>query len=153
MNRSAARCVLCILTVTLVAACGGTREATQRSDRSMAPGSLVAPQSEQWDTPASLLSGKTPAYPISLFVTGKTGYAEVTFTVAQDGSTRDIKVIEADQPAFGDHLAIAVRNWRFEPARKNGLAIASSLNYGLCFEIERNFTVPPSPHDSKRCNK
>lgn len=153
MYRPVACCVSRILIVTLVAACGGTREDSQRSDRAMAAGSLVAPPSEQWDTPASLLSGKTPAYPISLFVTGKTGYAEVVFTVAQDGSTRDIKVIEADQPAFGDHLAIAVRNWRFEPARKDGQAIASTLNYGLCFEIERNFNVPPSPRDSKRCTR
>ena len=152
MNRFASRCAFCILTV-LLAACGGTREATQRADRAMAPGALVAPQSEEWDTPATLVSGKSPAYPISLFLTGKTGYAEIAFTVAQDGSTRDIEIVDADLPAFGNHLAIAVRNWRFEPARKNGQAISSRLNYGLCFMIERNFTVPPSPRDSKRCTK
>ena len=123
----------------------------QRADRAMAPGSVVAPDSQQWDSPASLLSGKSPSYPIGLFMTGKTGYAEVAFTVLEDGSTRDIRIVEAEHPAFGNHLAIALRDWRFEPARKNGHAVESRLSYALCFEIERNFTVPPSPRDSKRC--
>lgn len=153
MIRSFDRYAPCLLAVLLLAGCAGTREPTQRADRAMAPGSVVGPASVQWDTPARLLSGKSPAYPIGQFVTGKGGYAEVAFTVAPDGTTRDIKVVDADQPAFGNHLALAVKDWRFEPARKDGQPVASPLSFGLCFEITRNFSVPRSPRDSNRCAK
>lgn len=150
---SLGRCLPSVLAALLVAACAGTSEPVQRADRAMAPGSVVGPQSQQWETPARLLSGKSPAYPIEQFVTGKTGYAEVGFTVAQDGTTRDIEIVDADQAAFGRHLAIAVKDWRFDPATKDGQPVASRLGYSLCFEIERNFMVPRAPRDSKLCGR
>ena len=151
MGRTVNRCWPAVLLIVLVGGCAATRETTQRADRALAPGSVEGPPSAHWDTPARLLSGKSPAYPIDQFMTGRTGYAEVGFTVAADGTTRDIRVTEAEQASFGNHLAIAVRGWRFEPAMKDGQPLPSPMRYGLCFEITRNFTVPPSPRGSQRC--
>lgn len=153
MSRSFARYTVCLLAILLIAGCSGTRQSVQRADRAMAPGSVVAPESAQWDTPASLLSGNSPLYPIEQLMTGKAGYAEVAFTVDPEGKTRDIEVVRADQPAFGNHLAIAVKGWRFEPSRKDGHPVASRLEYGLCFQIVRNFNAPREPRDGNSCAK
>ena len=124
----------------LLAACAGTPQATsQRANRWLEPGSIVGPASVEWDTPARLLRGKSPMYPIGQFLTGKTGSAEVAFTVGVDGHTRDIHVVAADREVFGRHLAIAVRDWLFEPARRNGVAIASPLTVVFEFDIDRGY--------------
>ena len=133
----------------LLAGCAGTHEAGHRANRWMEPGSIVGPASVEWDTPARLVSGKSPVYPIGQLLTGKTSSAEVAFTVAADGTTRDIHVVAADREVFGRHLAIAVKGWRFEPARKDGVAVASPLSVAFDFTILRNFNVPPSPADRR----
>jgi TonB family protein len=59
-------------------------------------------------------------YPISQARSGSSGYAIVSFTVDVDGKTQDIQVMKASYPYFGSHTVLAVREWKFEPARKNG---------------------------------
>lgn len=137
----------------ILAGCAGTRETNQRANRWMAPGSIVGAESPQWDTPARLLSGKSPVYPIGQLLTGKASRAKVAFTVATDGATHDIRVVEADREVFGRHLAIAVREWRFEPARKDGVAVPSQLSITFDFMIVRNFDAPPSPADQRNGRK
>ena len=137
------------IAAALLIACAGTREAGHRANRWMEPGSIVGPASPEWDTPARLVSGKSPVYPIGQLLTGKTSSAEVAFTVAADGRTRDIHVVAADREVFGRHLAIAVRDWRFEPARKDGVGVPSPLSVAFDFTILRNFNAPPSPADQR----
>lgn len=109
----------------------------QRANRPMAAGSIVGPQSPLWDTPASLVSGDSPVYPINEFLTGGEGHAEVEFTVTREGATRDITALWARRPAFGKHLAAAVRGWRFEPARMDGLALPSTLRVEFDYSIDQ----------------
>lgn len=130
-----------------LAACSGAAPVAQRANRPMAAGSIVGAQSPLWDTPASLVSGDAPVYPINEFLTGGEGHAEVEFTVTREGATRDITVISARRPAFGRHLAAAVRGWRFEPARMDGLAVPSTLRIEFDFSIDRGYNAPPSPRD------
>jgi TonB family protein len=122
----------------LLTGCGGTREVTQRPNRWMEPGSIVGPPSVMWDTPARLLKGKSPTYPIGELLTGKTSSAEVAFTVGADGATRDIHVVAADREAFGSNLAFAVKSWQFEPARKDGVGVPSPLSVAFDFTIQHN---------------
>ncbi len=51
---------------------------------------------------------------------GSSGFADVAFTVGPDGKTYDIHVLQASYSYFGSHTVLAVRDWKFEPARKNG---------------------------------
>jgi TonB family protein len=134
----------------LLAACAANRPPEQRANRPMPPGSIVGAPSPQWDTPARLKSGDAPIYPIGQLLNGKVGHAKMAFTVAEDGSTRDIRVGEATSAVFGRHAAIAVKGWRFEPATLHGLPVASSLDIDLSFDIARNFDPPPSPSDRRR---
>jgi TonB family protein len=78
------------------------------------------PKFPHYDTPPKLISGKAPLYPISHARFGDSGLAVVAFTVGQDGKTYDINVVRASYPYFGSYTALAVRDWKFEPARKNG---------------------------------
>lgn len=142
------RTLAILLATCLLAACAGTGNTSQRANRWMEPGSIVGPESVQWDSPARLLRGKSPVYPIEQLLTGKTSYAEVAFTVAEDGSTRDIHVVEAERPVFGRHLAAAVQGWQFEPARKDGEPVASPMTVAFDFTIDRGWG-PPSRNDGR----
>lgn len=122
----------------LLAGCGGTREATQRANHWMEPGSIVGPPSVAWDTPARLLKGRSPVYPIGELLTGKTSRAEVDFTVDADGTTRDVHVVAADREVFGRHLAVAVQGWLFEPARKDGVGVPSPMTVAFDFTIRHD---------------
>jgi TonB family protein len=73
-----------------------------------------------YDTPPKFISGSTPHWPMSQWHSGNSGFAVVAFTVGLDGKAHDIRVVEASYPYFGSHTIIAIRNWKFEPARKNG---------------------------------
>jgi periplasmic protein TonB len=78
------------------------------------------PKSSKYDTPPKLISGNYPVYPISHSRFGRSGFAVVAFTIGRDGATHDIYVVRASYPYFGSHTVLAVRGWKFEPARKNG---------------------------------
>lgn len=132
-----------------LAACSAAAPTMHRANRPMQAGSIVGPASPLWDTPASLVSGDSPVYPINEFLTGGEGHAEVEFVVTREGTTRDIQVISARRPAFGRHLAAAVRGWRFEPARMDGLAVPSTLRIEFEFSIERGYDKPLSPRDKE----
>ncbi len=73
-----------------------------------------------YDTPPKFISGNAPSWPMSQWHSGNSGFAVVAFTVGLDGKAHDIRVVQASYPYFGSHTIIAVRNWKFEPARKNG---------------------------------
>ena len=44
----------------------------------------------------------------------------ISFVVAPDGSVADVKLLKRSTPDFDDYAVAAVRQWRFEPATKNG---------------------------------
>lgn len=137
----------------MLAACAGAPANRHRANRAMPPGWLVGAQSPAWDEPARFASGDSPIYPANQFLTGGEGRAAIEFTVAEDGTTRDITVTQASLPVYGRHLAAAAKNWRFEPARKDGRPVASPLSVDFEFSIERNFDVPPSPRQREQMKR
>jgi TonB family protein len=76
--------------------------------------------SGKYDTPPKLVSGSAPVYPMSQWRSGKSGFANVILTIGRDGRTYDISVEQASYAYFGSHTIIAVKDWKFEPARNNG---------------------------------
>jgi TonB family protein len=77
-----------------------------------------------FDTPPKLVRGAAPIYPISQLQQNKAGAATIAFTIDEYGKTRDFRVISADYPYYASHAILAVQQWRFEPARKNGRPVA-----------------------------
>jgi TonB family protein len=93
------------------------------------------PKSSKYDTPPKLVSGNYPVYPISQLRFNKSGFAVVAFTVGRDGRTYDIHVLRASYPYFGSHTVLAVRDWKFEPARKNGQPVAATIKLVMPFKV------------------
>jgi TonB family protein len=91
--------------------------------------------SSKYDTPPRLISGNAPLYPISQSKSGNPGFAVVAFVIGQDGRTHDIHVVRASYPYFGSHTVLAVRGWKFEPARKNGQPVSVKVQLVLPFKI------------------
>jgi protein TonB len=91
------------------------------------------PPSPQYDVPPRLIRGDAPIYPISYAMHHLPGAAVVEFVIDEHGITRDIRVVSATYVSFGSHAVIAIRNWRFEPARKNGKPVAAHVRRELYF--------------------
>jgi TonB family protein len=83
--------------------------------------------SSNYDTPPKLISGNSPVYPMSQSRSGNPGFAVVAFAVGQNGRTHDIRVVQASYPYFGSHAVLAVRDWKFQPARKNGKTVSMKV--------------------------
>ncbi|HEY5971271.1 MAG TPA: TonB family protein [Pseudoxanthomonas sp.] len=80
--------------------------------------------------PAPLASNKAPKYPAQALRSGIEGSVSVRIEVDAKGVPTDIKVVEraGERSRELDRAVIdAVRNWRFEPAMKNGKPIAGAV--------------------------
>jgi len=66
-----------------------------------------------------------PVYPREAQRTGTEGWVQVEFTIAPDGTTRDLQVRNSDPPQVFDKAALdSVSKWRFEPIVRNGSPVA-----------------------------
>ena len=69
--------------------------------------------------PASALevrSYQTPEYPSNALSRGIQGWVDIEFTVARDGTTQDVTVVDASHASFFRSQALeAIENWEFEP--------------------------------------
>lgn len=66
-----------------------------------------------------------PVYPKDAARQGTEGWVQVEFTIAPDGSTKDLQVRDSEPVAVFDKAALdSVSRWRFEPVRKNGAPVA-----------------------------
>lgn len=59
----------------------------------------------------------------------------VSLTVEVDGSVGKIEILKHSQPEFDEAVLEAVKTWRFTPAKEGGKALASTLVYGVRFDI------------------
>jgi protein TonB len=108
---------------------------SSRAASKMSPGAIVIGPSSQNETPARLISGSSPVYPLSILLKHKAdGYALIQFTVGVDGRTHDVVALESSHKAFADHAIIAIRNWQFEPAKKDGVPVSVSAIQRMNFE-------------------
>jgi TonB family protein len=65
------------------------------------------------------------------------GWVDVEFTIAPDGSTRDLVVRNAEPLGTFDQAALeSVKRWRFEPVMKNGTAAEQRAAIRIRFELQ-----------------
>lgn len=92
-------------------------------------------ESDEWDVPPRLVSGKRPIYPISRLMAGASGNSVIVFTIGTDGRTRDFEVEHTDDQWYANHAIAALSEWVFEPARKDGQPVEArfrqSFEFGL----------------------
>lgn len=75
------------------------------------------------DEPPVLVAADAPRYPAAALANGQSGQAEVHIFIDTSGSTADAKLLSATAPEFGNAAMTAVKSWRFQPARKAGVAV------------------------------
>jgi TonB family protein len=65
-----------------------------------------------------------PDYPRDAERTGVEGWVDVEFTIAEDGTTRDLLVRSAQPTGVFDKAAVnSVKRWKFAPILKDGVAV------------------------------
>jgi TonB family protein len=78
-----------------------------------------------------------PVYPRDAERQKISGWVDVEFTVAADGSTQDLVVRGAEPRQMFDQAAVdAVKRWRFEPIMRNGAAVAQRAAVRIRFELK-----------------
>lgn len=136
---------------TLLALALATTGCGTSDEQSVAPGpttipaivvSPPAPRSARpvrdVDQPVTPLDGPAPIYPPALKAMGIEGSVRLRFMVDAEGRVDpgSFEVVRATRAGFAPAAIAAVREWRFTPARRGGVAVPQ--------EVEQNvrFTLP-----------
>jgi protein TonB len=86
---------------------------------------------------ARLVRQIDPEYPRNARREGIEGTVDLRFTVKADGKVADIEVVEATPGDTFDREAIAaVRRWRYEPRREDGVPVDSRTRVRLEFRLD-----------------
>lgn len=110
--------------------------AEQRAPAAPTKAVAAAPAGETAD--AVLLKAANPNYPTAALRAGQSGWVVVGFTIAPDGRTTDIRVVEAQPRHVFDRSAVdAVSRYRFKPAMRDGVAVASNKQQKIEFSTGR----------------
>ncbi|HSM30137.1 MAG TPA: TonB family protein [Woeseiaceae bacterium] len=98
------------------------------------------PVREQTPVAASTLTRKkyvAPRYPRSAERRNISGWVDVVFTVAADGSVADIEIIGSEPgDTFVDAATRAVEKWEFEPVVENGQVVEKRAGVRMMFALE-----------------
>ena len=93
-------------------------------------GGNVRPPSKVWDV--------KPVYPDSMREAGREAVVSLDAVIGTDGSVTSVRVVGADiHPDFAIAAADAVRQWRFEPTRLNGVAVEVQMTVSVEFTLSK----------------
>ncbi|MEW5728581.1 MAG: energy transducer TonB [Pseudomonadota bacterium] len=105
-----------------------------------APSTTPAPVQEAYMPPvgrAGYLSNPRPTYPTLARKRGWEGTVTLVVEVAADGSPLSVAVKQSSGHSVLDHCAVAaVRQWRFQPARRGGQAVVASVEVPIRFDLK-----------------
>lgn len=93
------------------------------------------------DHPVSISRAMAPAvpeFPADLKAQGVAGSAKVSCTIDDHGNVVDVKVVEATHPSFGESLAAAAKQWKFEPAVKDHQYVQATAVIPYTFKLAAN---------------
>lgn len=102
-------------------------------------GAYLAYESSQVKRVSELVAVKIvqPQYPRNARINSTTGWVEIYFTVAPDGTTQEIEINRSEPEDVFDNAAVkAVNNWKFEPVEYRGQLISQRAATRLVFSVE-----------------
>ena len=67
---------------------------------------------------------------------GTAGLVTVGFIVDEKGNVQDPKVVKSSHPELEEFALIALKKWRFKPAKKDGVPVALHVVIPIKFEVE-----------------
>ncbi len=124
--------------LTAVSFAGRTLE-----DSATAPAAVPAPVRTVPDGPApvvmdmKLLRSSPPDYPQDARRRKLEGSVELAFVVGADGKVKDVEVARSTAPGVFDAEAIAaVKRWRYDPRREDGVPVDYPARVRLEFKLE-----------------
>jgi TonB family protein len=82
-----------------------------------------------FDVPPRRREGREVRYPETARKGGVVGRVEVSYLVTENGQVRDVVVEVSTGSALDQEVVDAVRSWKFEPARRNGLPVPVRQRY------------------------
>ena len=86
-----------------------------------------------------------PIFPFELRRAGIGGEATVEFVIDADGAVRNATVLKSTHPAIGESAAEAVSQWKFEPAQKDGRAVATRTQVPIVFTLSEDKPAAAKP--------
>ena len=90
----------------------------------------------------SYASLSPPAYPATAIASGEEGKVILKVLVAVDGSAKQLEVAAATPPgAFDDAAIAAVRNWKFNPATRDGKPVEAWVQVPICFSLKQDESI------------
>ncbi len=110
----------------------GTRY-MQRYDKAR-EAALRNPTADRQPIPTRMV---VPVYPAALRVTGKQGEVLVDFIVDTTGRVRNAFVVRTSHEAFSSHALVAVNQWTFMPAVKNGALVNTHMQVPVYFSLSQ----------------
>jgi periplasmic protein TonB len=75
-----------------------------------------------------------PQYPLDLRQAGINGEVVVQFIVDSKGNVRNIRIVRSTNTGFNEAVLRAVRNWKFEPGKKNGRKVNTRVQQPIPFK-------------------
>lgn len=78
---------------------------------------------DQLSSPLEILATALPQYPSQLRAKQVRGIVTLSFIVDAEGKVRVPAVIDATDVEFGEAGLVAIRQWRFQPPRRNGVQV------------------------------
>jgi protein TonB len=89
------------------------------------------------DRPLIQLAQAPPIYPMRARRMGLEGWVRVRFIVSEDGQVRDAEVLESQPEQLFDRAVLrCVSAWRFTPGTVEGVAVNTSVETTVRFELE-----------------
>lgn len=120
------------------------------SARAHAQGSEPAPEppatgSPAEVTPPEVLSRTDAAYPSRALEERREGTVVLLVTVGREGEVQEASVLESLGDELDQAAVVAVRSWRFAPARRGGEPVVSRIRVPFSFRLpEVQLEPPPS---------
>ncbi len=104
------------------------------------PPAHPAPVQQAYSPPvgrAGYLSNPRPAYPMLARKRGWEGMVTLLVEVAADGHPVSVEIKRSSGHSVLDNCAVAaVRQWRFQPARRGGSAVTASVEVPIRFDLQ-----------------
>lgn len=115
-------------------------EAQRAAEQQAAAAAAAAAEEATRPVPVSSLTRVkyvAPKYPRGAERRGISGWVDVVFTVAADGSVRDAEVLGSEPgDTFVASAIAAVERWEFEPIQENGSVVEKRAGVRLMFALE-----------------
>ncbi len=87
-------------------------------------------------TPAKVIAGRVPIYPVNRLMAGQDGYTIVEFEITDQGEARNFVNVESSHSAFYAHTKLFIQDWTFEPARIDGKPTTVHCRYRQDYTVK-----------------